>query len=310
VSPRHDERRRLAELRTALEVRAAVCEATRSFFRERGYIEVLTPVRIPTPAAEEHITAIPADGAFLRTSPELHMKRLLCAGYERIFQIGPCFRRNERGRLHLPEFTMLEWYRAGTDAHHLLGETREWLQSVIAAASRVPGLPAAFPGVDPDAPWFVISVDEAFERFAGCSVQEVVDAGVFEQVLVERVEPALPTSVPAVLTGYPPEQAGYARIDPGPPPRAERWELYLRGIETANACTELTDPDEQEERFRRANRIRGERGDPVYEFDHAFLSAMRSGMPPAAGIAVGIERLLAVLLGADSIDDVTLFPDG
>ncbi len=295
----------LAARRPRLEARAAILAAVRAFFRSRGFLEVDTPVRVMAPAPESHIDALPASGAFLRTSPELEMKRLLAAGYPRIFQIGPCFRANEQGRIHREEFAMLEWYEAGADHRSLIPFTRDLFRHAVralagdgmAAASRL-GLVR---------PWVEITVREAFANFASRSPEEALRIGRYEETLVGEVEPRLPRDVPVVLIDYPAELAAFARIREDDPSLAERWELYLGGVELANAYSELTDPGEYRRRFAKFADDRRARGGLDYPEAAAFLAAMDEGMPAAAGCALGLDRLVMLLLGAQAIDEVA-FP--
>jgi lysyl-tRNA synthetase class 2 len=297
------EQKRLAGLRPRLELRSQLYAAVRRFFVERDYLEVQTPIRIVAPAMEEHIDVEPAGDAWLRTSPELHMKRMLCAGYERIFQIGPCFRKGESGRLHEPEFTMLEWYRSGGDYHGILCETRELLAY---CAETIPSLEK-----DPwwAGEWETVQVAEAFERAAGWNPVTLnpLDHLKFDLDLVEKVEPSLPSDRPVALIDYPAEMAAMARIRGDV---AERWELYLGGIEIANAYTELTDAEEQRKRFEtwKAGRLAVQK--PVYPLDEAFLSALEAGMPSAGGAALGLDRLLLIMAGEESLEKFLPFRGG
>lgn len=294
---------RLSRKRGALECRARAADRVRAFFRDRGYLEVETPVRVSIPALEPHIDAEPAGRAWLRTSPELHMKRLVCAGYDKIFQIGPCFRRGERGSRHLPEYTMLEWYRTHAHSGDLVAETSELLAAVCAGAGR-----SVFGGVDLAAPPFRLSVRDAFRDWAGWDPVERFDPDRFDLDLVERVEPRIAEiRVPVVLEGFPAARAALAALDPGDPRAALRWELYLGGMELANAYTELTDATEQRRRFEACARERAARGQEVYPLDEAFLSALEHGMPPCAGIALGLDRLLMVMHETTDISDVVAF---
>jgi lysyl-tRNA synthetase class 2 len=219
------ERERLAALRPALTVRAQAVCAARRFFEARGYLEVQTPVRIPAPALELHIDAEPAGDEFLRTSPELHMKRLIAAGYERIFQIGPCFRRGERGALHQPEFTMLEWYCAHSDYMDILRETRELIVFIAAETLGCSRINFGGAGIELDCDWNVVPVADAFSALAGWDPAASYDADRFDFDLVEKVEPALPMERPSVLRDYPAAAAALARLKPDDPRVAERWEL-------------------------------------------------------------------------------------
>ncbi len=304
-----EERRRLQAIRPNLECRARILSAIRAFFAGKGFLEVETPVRIETPALEDYIEAEPSGRRWLRTSPEFHMKRLLAAGYAKIFQLGPCFRPGERGARHQPEFTMLEWYRLDSDWLQL---AEDIMQLTTALAEAVmPGRPSCrFRGraLDLTPPWPRITVDEAFRRYAGADVDEVCRNGSFEEILVNQVEPHLGCSQPEFLTEYPLANSGLSRAFPDRPDRVERWELYAAGLEIANACTELTDAAEQERRFQETADLRGREGRPVYEIDQPFLNALHLGLPQAAGVAIGVDRLVMMFCGAEDIAEVIAFP--
>jgi len=287
-------------MRPALELRSRMLFGIRHFFTTRDFIEVETPVRLPYPALETHIDAEPSGLFFLRTSPELHMKRMLAAGYERIFQVGPCFRKGERGDRHHPEYTMLEWYRTGTDYLGILDDTRELVQSL----ARLCEAPAA---LQIEGPWNVITVAEAFTQLAGWDPTVNYNAERFDLDLVEKVEPSLPRYQPVVLIDYPAEAGALARRKPDAPHLAERWELYINGVELANAYSELTDADEQAHRFAQAGEDRKRMGKPVYAIDPAFMAALAAGIPPSGGIALGVDRLAMVFAGATSLDAVMAF---
>jgi elongation factor P--(R)-beta-lysine ligase len=289
-----------------LRARHHLNRAVREFFWAREYIETETPVRIPRPALEEHIDAEPSGNAWLRTSPELHMKRLVAAGLPRIFQIAPCFRKNERGALHNPEYVMLEWYRTPTDYLGILEETRELLQQAAIAVHGAPTCERNGCQIRLDQEWERITVREAFLRFAGWDPTRLHNPDRFELDLLDRVEPALPADRPVVLIDYPAPMGALARLKKGEETVAERWELYLGGIEIANAYSELTDPGEQRKRFRRCAEGRAERGQDVYELDAAFLESLRH-LPPTGGIALGMDRLLMLLLGKDNLDQIMPF---
>ena len=292
----------LSKRRNALIERGAIFNRIRAFFQEKGYLEVETPFRIPAPAPETHIDAIPSAGWFLHTSPELCMKRMLAAGYQRIFQICRCWREGERGVRHLSEFTMLEWYRAGADYIDLMDET-EALVKAAAAAGRL-----RYRGLDIDLalPWERITVAEAFRLYGGCPVAEALETGRFDEIMVERIEPRLGITRPSFIYDYPPCCAALARLKKGDAGVAERFELYIGGLEIANAFSELIDPVEQRARFQVAAAERASHGKPPYPVAEKFLAALAS-MPESAGIALGLDRLVMVLLDAERIDEVVAF---
>lgn len=300
----------MRSLRRVLELRAQLNEAIRRFFRERGFLEVETPVVLPANAPEATIDAVPAGAGWLRTSPELHMKRLLAAGCESLFQLGPVARAGEHGRWHHPEFTLLEWYRARAGYLEILADTKALL-AFLAAELRGgtdftwQGKPVSFA----QDLWEKASVSQAFIQHAGWDPALKFDPDRFDLDLVTRVEPALPPDHPVVLIDYPAPLAALARRKPDAPLRAERWELYLGGVELANAYSELTDPAEQRARFEEANAARARRGAKPYPLDEAFLAALPQ-MPPSGGIALGVDRLLMILADADSLDGVLPFRNG
>lgn len=299
---------RLKRLGPVLGVRSKLLRVVRDFFHDRGFLEVETPIRIPAPALELHIDAEPAGNAFLRTSPELHMKRLLAAGHERIFQMGPCFRRGERGDRHHPEYTMLEWYRANADYNDILVDTKALVTRV--AGELLGRTDLSYQGLDISLSpvWERITVAEAFKQFAGWDPSAKFDADRFDLDLVDKVEPQLPQNVPVILTDYPAEAAALARRKPGSPNVAERWELFVGGLELANAYSELNDPVEQRARFEECARQRKKLGKVVYPLDEEFLAVI-ANLPPSGGIALGVDRLLMVLTDSASLDDVLPFRD-
>ncbi len=286
--------------------RAALIQAIRAFFVDRGYLEVDTPVRVPAPAPELHIEAEPAGDWFLQTSPELCMKRLLAAGLPRIFQICKCFRRYERGRRHLPEFTMLEWYRLGCDYHALMTECEELFRFLAERLGLGGSIAVAGQEVVLAGPWERLTVAEAFRRYAACGVAEALGADRFDEVLVREIEPRLGRGRPTFLYDYPAELGALARLKPGDPTVAERFEIYIAGLELANGFSELTDPVEQRHRFvsdRAAMEASGREPGPMPE---PFLAAL-ADLESAAGIALGIDRLVMLMAGADTIDQVVPF---
>ena len=298
---------RLRRMRPALELRSRVLQAIREFLRGSGFTEIETPLRIPVPATELHIDAEASGDRYLRTSPELHMKRLLAAGYERIFQMGPCFRRGERGRHHNPEYTMLEWYRGGADYRAILKDARALLCAVAREVVDTCVLRRHGQRIDLAAEWAVLTVQQAFAEHAGWDPLRAYDADRFDMDLVLKVEPRLPADRPVILIDYPVPAAALARCRDGDPPVAERWELYIGGLELANAFSELVDAREQRRRFEECAEERRRLGKEVYALDEEFLAALGRGMPPCGGAALGIDRLVMLLTGCDAIDEVRAF---
>ncbi len=288
-----------------IERRAAVLAAVRRFFARQGFVEVETPNRIPAPAPEAHIEAEPAGSWYLHTSPELCMKRLLAAGYERIWQICKCYRRAERGRRHLPEMTLLEWYAAGWDYQRMMDSTR---RLVLAVMEEVCGGSLVYAGkrIDLEGPWQRLTVAEAFRLYAGMSVPKALEADRFDEVLGVEIEPRLGWERPVFLVDYPCELASLARLKKDDPAVAERFELYIAGLELCNGFSELNDAAEQRQRFAREQKARLAAGKPPYPETEAFLRALEY-MPPAAGNALGIDRLVMLACDADSIDQVVTF---
>lgn len=301
-----DDTDRLKALLPALQIRSKVLAAIRQFFLDRDFIEVETPVRLPAPALEPFIDAEPSGDWYLRTSPELHMKRLLVAGQPRIFQMGPCFRQGESGPIHSPEYTMLEWYRADADYMDMLVDTKALIGHV---AKTVVGLDwVQFKGrrLDLVPNWVCRTVRDAFLEYAGWDPIESFDQDRFDVDMVEKVEPALAKGPPAVLKDFPIAMGALAR--PGSDPRvAERWELYIAGMEIANAFSELTDMSEQRKRFEECAEGRTTRGAVAYPIDHAFLDALKIGLPRTGGIALGVDRLVMLMCGVEWIDRVRAF---
>lgn len=272
----------------ALEERARVVRAIRSFFDGRGFVEVSTPVRIAAPAPECHIDCPPVStGGFLRASPELQMKKLLAAGMDRIYQMGPCFRDGERGERHSPEFTMLEWYRRG--------------ETYSAIADDLSALLVSLGLGDAERPAATIAVRDAYARFAGWDPWAAWDADRFDFDMATKIEPALAGIGGGVfLTDYPVQAASLARVRGDV---AERWEFYWNGVELANCFSELCDGDEQRRRFESAKAERRALGESDYPLDEGFLAADDS-MGEAAGVALGVDRLVAILLGERNIASV------
>ena len=296
----------LVSRRDALRRRATLLQAIRSFFADRGYLEVETPHRIPAPAPESYIDAVPSGDWFLHTSPELCMKRLLAAGYEKIFQVCRCWRQDERGSFHHPEFTLLEWYRLNGDYRDLMEECESLLQSIAIRIGSGERLSFRRLEINLSSPWERISVREAFERFSSIPMEEALKKDRFDELMVQEIEPRLGREKPAFLYDYPAERGALARLKRDDPTLAERFELYIGGLELANAFSELNDPQEQRSRFLSEEAYRRSLKKLPYPIPENFLKELED-MPPAAGIALGVDRLAMVFLDANTIDEVIAF---
>lgn len=293
-------------IRAYLEIRHRLLNAVRAFFCRHNFLEVETPVRIFAPAPEAHIEAIEASGAWLQTSPEIYMKRLLAAGYPKIFQICKTFRAGERGRLHVPEFTMLEWYCTDISYIQLMAQTESLICEVCEKVLGTRHMSRNGIKIRLDRPWPKISVENAFLKYAGASLKEALADDSFDERMAFEIEPALDHARPVFLYDYPASKAALARLCPDNPQTAQRFEAYIGGIEICNGFTELTDPKEQRSRFEAELKRRGKNGLAIYPMPEAFLKALGT-MPPAAGNAVGIDRLAMLLAGVETIDEVTAF---
>ena len=301
-----DEAWRLAGKADALRLRAAMTAAVRRFFAARDFLEVETPIRIPAPAPEAHIDAFPSGDWYLQTSPELCMKRLLAAGYRNIFQICKVFRAGERGDRHLPEFTLLEWYRAAADYRVLMEDCEALLREVATELGFAEGIRWQKGVVSLAGPWERLTVAEAFTRYAPLSLAEALERDRFDEILTASIEPQLGEGRPVFLCDYPAALGALARLKAEDPRVAERFELYIGGMELANAFSELTDAREQRRRFEQTCAERSRQGSARYPLPESFLAALPA-MPAAAGIALGLDRLAMLLTGAGRIDGVVGF---
>jgi elongation factor P--(R)-beta-lysine ligase len=312
---REMERLRSQGVGRGLLARATALRAVRAFFDERGFVEVETPAVVPSPGLDLHLDAFEVPGGgYLITSPEYQMKRLLAGGVPRCFQVAHCFRKGEVGQRHNPEFTMLEWYRAFASVDAVLADTEALVRHVAAALGAGPSITVEGTPVDLGAPFERLAVADAFARWAGVAAEDALalassDEDRFFRLLVDAVEPALARSArPIFLVDYPAPFASLARLSARDPRVAERFELYVAGVELCNGFGELTDAAEQRARLLRDQDERRRRGSPVYPLDERFLAALEEGMPPSAGNALGLDRLIAVCLGTDRIGAVSAFP--
>lgn len=291
----------LEQNKTRLLLRAGLIASVRNYFDTNGFSEVETSVMIKAPAPEEFIEAPQAGAMFLRTSPELQMKLMLAAGFERIYQIGPCFREGEYGRKHRPEFTMLEWYQIGADYMELLNFTAGLLRRMAVSANGSSVVSYQGQMIDFSAEPEIITVSEAFLRFAGTTPEAAMASGQFDELMVSRIEPELGKGRPTFLKDYPASRSALARLKKEDNSVAERWELYLDGLEIANAYSELIDPAEQEARFKEAAAVRAGNGLREYPPPVEFMQAIRTGMPESSGCALGIDRLIMIFTDANDI---------
>lgn len=309
----------------ALQRRAGLLRAVRRFFDERGFLEVDTPALSADTVVDRHIepfsTGVPAEVGkpprrlWLQTSPEFAMKRLLAAGAEAIYQIGHVFRLGERGSHHNPEFTMVEWYRGGDDygqgmtllaelAECLLGRGPTEKVSYAEAFSRHVGL-------DPHRA-AIAELREAARRREIVwpeSLEECGDRDAWlDLLLTECVQPQLGVARPTIVYDYPASQCALARVRADDPPVAERFELFVDGVELANGYHELRDPDELRRRNQQINRQRRAEGKDALPERSQLLQAMEAGLPECTGVALGFDRLMMVLCQAATIDEVIAFP--
>jgi lysyl-tRNA synthetase class 2 len=301
-----DDNFNLARKSQALQARAKLIQSIRLFFIHHGFMEVETPLRIPSPAPEEHIEAIPSGNWFLQTSPELCMKRLLAAGYQQIFQISKCFRAAERGNKHLPEFTMLEWYATGFDYNQIMDQCQALLIAAFKDMGHNQDIVWQNKKMNLVSPWERITVTDAFLKYAPVTLEEALVQDKFDEIMVEYVEPRLGIDRPTFIYDYPEKLAALAKIKMNDPTVAERFELYIGGLELAYGFSELTDASEQRQRFEEASEARTRKNWARYTMPEKFLQALQT-MPQCAGIALGIDRLVMIITNTANIDDVVAF---
>ena len=292
---------------SGLRQRAELIQAIRRFFIGRDYIEVDTPLRLPVLIPEAHNEPLESGDHFLQTSPEICMKRLLAeAGCRRIFQICKCFRSKERGDRHIPEFTMLEWYRAYGDYYSLMDECEDLIIEVGRALGHKGAVPVRGHTVNLEKPWLRLTVADAFARYAPVSMSRALEQNSFDEILCSYIEPQLGIKKPVFLHDYPVKLGALARCKKEQPLLAERFEVYIAGLELANGFSELTDEAEQRNRFEKELQLIKKQGGIMPELPLKFLSSLHK-MPDAAGIALGVDRLAMVLLDAETIDGVVSF---
>ena len=288
-----------------LHERATLFRAVRFFFEEHDYLEVETPIRNPVLIPEANIAPIRTEGSFLHTSPELCMKRLLARGYEKIFQICPCFRKGERGSRHLPEFTMLEWYRTGGNYQNLMAETVTLLKFLALEVQGLNNFDAAAIAILQTPPQF-LAVADAFLTYTNYTAKQAIADDCFDELLVEYIEPKLGLHQPCFLYDYPVALGSLARKKKSDKSLAERFELYVKGVELANGFSELTDSSEQRSRFEAELHVMPAKDQPPNVMPEKFLDDL-GNMDDACGIALGLDRLMMLLTGVQNIDEVVSF---
>ncbi|MDH3622729.1 MAG: EF-P lysine aminoacylase EpmA [Myxococcales bacterium] len=293
-----------------LKLRARLLRSMRRFFEDRGFIEVEVPTIVPSPGLDFHLSAFEVNdphGAhvgWLATSPEYQMKRLLSSGAERIFQLAKSYRADEKSVLHEREFTMLEWYRAHATSETVMRDTEELVEHLATSLAKgeSPLLRTA------KAPWPRCTVEHVVREHAGVELDTLTgNDEEFFRIWVDQVQPRLGSDGPVFVTDWPASMASLARLKPNG--MADRFEAFLRGVELCNGFGELTDADEQRRRLLRDQAERRAAGKPVYPVDERFLQALEEGMPESGGNALGVDRLLMLLVGADSIQAVMPFPE-
>jgi len=321
-----------------LRLRDSVHRAVRSFFSARGFIEIDAPLLTPFPTLDANIRPLQTEVSdpngkkrmfFLHASPEHAMKKLLCAGAERIFSLGKVFRDGELTPFHNPEFTMVEWYRTGTDYRGIEQDTEDLVAHILRSVRLGDRLVFSGRDVDLSPPWNTVTVSGLFEKMAGvdlarCQNEDALfrcaerlglrpspDDGwdmLFFRIFLEKIEPDLGFPKPVFVEEYPARMGLMAKAKAGDPRWVERTELYIAGLELANGYTELTDPDEQRKRFQADLNRKIAEGLTDLVIDEELLEALELGLPPCAGIALGLDRLIMLLLDKRNIEEVMPFP--
>lgn len=320
-------------------IRACVIDAIRAYFKSEGFLEVETPKLLPQPSTEPFLEVFEttvkfAEGdvhrAFLPSSPEFALKKLLAAGIGNCFELCKSFRNGEgRSSKHNPEFTILEWYRTPADYKDTMRDVERLFQAIGRALENEHSLTYQGKQYALAGSWERITVAEAFQKYAGVSVEELLSEPklltiakkkgyavtqdttweeVYNQILFNEIEPHLGTTTPTFLYDYPASQAALSKKKVDDPRFAERFEVFLAGFELGNAFTELTDWKEQEQRCLDDLALRKTLGKTEYGMDTDFIEALKSGMPECSGIAMGVDRIAALFADTPNIQDVLFFP--
>ncbi len=324
-----------------LKKRTKIIQAVRSFFTMNGYIEVETPLRIPAPIPEANIDLFESEGWYLQSSPELCMKRLAAQGFGRIFQICKCFRKDERSNRHLTELTMLEWYTKDNTYMDLMDQCQKLIQYIAAqiyhnekkntaqshnSEQRTPSI-TGYSGkkadtktekkqnlkiiyngqpIDLSGQWQKLTVKQAFSKYGSVSMEKSITQKSFDYIMGFEIEPNLGQGCPTFIFDYPSSLASLAKLKHQNLETAERFELYIAGIELANGFSELTDSVEQKKRFEKELETRKKAGKKITPMPEKFIEDLKF-LPETAGIALGIDRLVMLFTDSASIDDVVAF---
>ncbi len=295
-------------------VREKVIDTIRSFFKNQGFHEVFTPILVPVPSIEPNLEVFETElktskglkrRGFLIMSPEFSIKKLLAAGIGNCFEITRCFRNEEEvSRLHNPEFTMLEWYRVGASYRDIMKDFEDLFLKIIGKDK------LRYQGeiYDLSLPWPRISFKDAFSKYAGKNIENVKDED-FYKIFFNEVEPKLRESKkPVIIYDYPISQAALARPKKSDPKFAERFEVFLAGVELGNCFSELTDAGEQKKRFEADLGERKKLGKTNYPIDEDLIDALKKGVPVVSGIAVGVDRLIMLAANTPSVSKTLFFP--
>lgn len=302
------------ELLSKYLIRERVIDTIRGFFKEKGFREVFTPILVPVPSIEPNLEIFETQlktskglkrKGYLIMSPEFSIKKLLASGIGNCFEITKCFRNEEEvSRLHNPEFTMLEWYRVGANYKDIMRDFENLFLKIIGKEKLV------YQGetYDLSLPWPRISFKEAFKKYADKDIEDVSD-GDFYKIFFNEIEPELRKSKkPVFLYDYPVSQAALAKKSSKDPRFAERFEVFVAGVELGNCFSELTDYKEQKERFEKDRKERKALGKTDYPIDEDLIDALKEGIPEVSGIAVGVDRLVMLAADVSSVSETLFFP--
>lgn len=290
----------------ALKKRALIINAVRTFFQENNFLEVETPLRLPAIIPEAHIDSFETEGWFLQASPELCMKRLVNQGHDKIFQICKVFRKKERGEKHLPELTMLEWYAKDETYIDLMTTCQNLIRHIADKMENSLTLNYQGKSIDLNKNFIKLSVKDSFSQFSDTTMEEACTDEKFEEIMSFEIEPNLGINQPVFLYDYPASLGSLAKLKTNNPDFAERFELYIAGIELANGFSELIDQKEQRQRFESERILRKGMGKKDLPMPEKFLTDL-SSMPETAGIAFGIDRLVMLFCNLTSIDQAVAF---